>query len=277
MRYSEPFPRIGELVVAQVESIQRNTVQVKLEDFTGLPHEENAHGMVHISELSNRWVKNINNLVSIGQRVILTVLRVNESRGYVDLSLRRVSSTQRKLKMNEWKHNKKIQGLLKFYAEQHGMDIDELYDKALYNIIDTYGDFRSGFELIKEEGRKEMDKIADQLDLTEEQIDDLYELIQKNVKIPKIEITGEFEIISYEGNGIKIIQDALLSLDELEKPKGVEVDLQYIGAPIYRVEIKAKEYPEAERFLSDMEEKIQETITGNSYFELHRENLSNEA
>ena len=50
--------------------------------------------MVHISELWNQWVKNIHSLISVGQKVVLLVLRVNEERGYVDLSLRPFYGTE---------------------------------------------------------------------------------------------------------------------------------------------------------------------------------------
>ena len=121
-----PFPIPGELVVCNVVSIQQGYVQVKLEDYKGTSNEGNLIGMVHISELSNRWVKNIHSLISVGQKVVLLVLRVNEERGYVDLSLRRVTMEQKTNKMNDWRYAVKAENLLKFFAEQHKTTLEDI-------------------------------------------------------------------------------------------------------------------------------------------------------
>ena len=88
------FPKEGKFVVAKVTEVQDQYVYVELIDFEGLDSEECARGMIHISEISSRWIKNIRNYVRIGQRVVLRVLRVDAEKGHVDLSLRRVNSAQ---------------------------------------------------------------------------------------------------------------------------------------------------------------------------------------
>ncbi len=270
-----PFPTIGEYVICRVLSIQHGYVQVLLEDYGGLPNEEKAHGMVHISELSNRWVKNINSIVSPGQRLVLQVLRVNESRGYVDLSLRRVNKVQRKKIMNDWRYSQKLEGLLKFFADQHEMTLNELYEIAIWDLINQYGNIRSAFEAIKEDG---IDKLKDTegVTLTEEMLNELYDFIIKNVTIAKVNLVVEYDIRSTAGDGLLHIKKAFKDAEDLEKEKGVEAKFIYIGAPIYRVEIEAKDYPTAERHLRNITETLETTISPSGAIELLRDDLSNE-
>lgn len=269
-----PFPTPGELVICRVTNVQRGYVQVELEDYSGLQREEHAQGMIHISELSNRWVKNITSIVSVGQRVVLQALRVNEDRGYLDLSLRRVNKIQRTTTMNAWRYAVKLEGLLNFFAEKHGMTLVELYEKAIWTLIDTYGDIRTAFEEIKEEGFEVLENL-EKIDLTPEIKQELFDLIIENVTISKVNLTVEYDIRSFEGNGIELIKEALNSAAKLRRKKGVETNFFYIGAPIYRMELEAKDYPDAEKHLSKVTAKIESVIGNKGKVECLRDELSN--
>ncbi|KKK83062.1 hypothetical protein LCGC14_2797170, partial [marine sediment metagenome] len=98
------FPREGEFLVCKVTEVERQYVYVDLIDYKGLPSEDSAKGMIHISEISSRWIKNIRSFVRIGQRLVLRVLRVDKEKGHIDLSLRRVNSAQKDIRMKEWKY-----------------------------------------------------------------------------------------------------------------------------------------------------------------------------
>ena len=270
-----PFPQTGELVIARVTNIQRTYVQVELEDYAGLPHEKRAQGMVHISELSNRWVKNITSLASIGQRIVLQVVRVNTDRGYLDLSLRRVNKIQRATVMNQWRYAIKLEGLLNFFAEQHGMELNKLYEDAIWALIDKYGEIRTAFETIKEDGIDALNSV-EEINLPEDLMQELYQLIIDNITISKVDLQVEFDIRSYEGDGIEIIKNAFAAVNRIRKPKGVEVDFSYIGAPIYRMNLEAKDYPTAEKHLEKISKKFEEFIGNKGVVKMQREDLSNE-
>ena len=270
-----PFPTPGEVVVCRVTNVQRGYVQVELEDYTGLAHEQRAQGMIHISELSNRWVKNINSIIAVGQRVVLSVLRVNEDRGYLDLSLRRVNKVQKQNIMNSWRYENKLEGLLKFFAEQNKIEMSVLFDKAIWPLVDKYGDLHSAFEEIKEEGKEELLKVKE-LEIPEDLTEALYQLIVDNVTISKVNMTVEYDIRSHEGNGIELIKEAFKSAGKLRKAKGIETEFTYIGAPIYRLELEAKDYQSAEKHLAKITSKIESIIGNNGSIEVSRDNLSNQ-
>ena len=60
------FPKEGEFIVARVKEVQHQYVYVDLIDYDGLESEPSARGMIHISEISSRWIKNIRTYVRIG-------------------------------------------------------------------------------------------------------------------------------------------------------------------------------------------------------------------
>lgn len=257
------FPEVGELVVAQVEAIERMYIYVRLEDFTGTFNADadsatdpRARGMVHISELANRWIRNISNFAKVNQRLVLKVLRVDEDKGHIDLSLRRVNKEQKASQMNEWKYEVKAENLLKIFGEKHDMTLDEVYDAIGWDLVDKYGDAHHAFESIKQEGRESLDEF----DLEDEHLDDLFEQIDSSVTIHRISIEGEFEMIVYEGQGVEVLKEAIEKAKKIKKEELVDFEFHYIGAPYYKMKITAKDYPTAEKHLAKIKKNLRKVI-----------------
>ncbi|MBD3350974.1 MAG: S1 RNA-binding domain-containing protein [Candidatus Lokiarchaeota archaeon] len=260
------FPEIGELVVAQVENIEKMYIYVRLEDYVG-NHEEKiseaedirARGMVHISELANRWIKNINNFARINQRLVLKVLRVDERKGHIDLSLRRVNKEQKTNKMNEWKYEVKAENLFRMFGKEHDLSLIDMYDLFGWPLIDAYGSIHEAFDAIKKQGKSVVDDIKIEEDY-EDLKDEFFELIDSSVQLQQVDIEGQFEIVVYEGNGVDIVKDAFKSVKKIKKGKFTNFDFLYIGAPYYRVKITANDYPTAEKYLKKIRDEMTKKI-----------------
>ena len=52
-------------------------------------------GMVPLSELSRRRIRSVGKLVRVGRQEIVSVIRVDDKAGYIDLSKKRVSSEEK--------------------------------------------------------------------------------------------------------------------------------------------------------------------------------------
>jgi len=257
------FPDIDEIVVAQVEKIESTYIYVRLEDYIGLGVEEpdnpgsfRAQGMVHISELANKWIKNISTFVKVGQRLALKVLRVDSSKGHIDLSLRRLTSEQINAKIQEWRYETKIENLLKLFGQQNGMELKEIYEKIGWPLIDKFGDIHTALDKIKEEGIKVLDFLKIEPDLKTK----FFNFIDENIMLQRVFIEGQFEIIVYCENGVEIIKDAILSAANIPKENSVEIYFRYIGAPYYPIKIIAKDFPTAENYLKKIKDIIFEKI-----------------
>src|SRR5437867_2013782 len=83
------MPEVGDLFVATVTRVEDYGAYVKLDEFSGI------EGLVHISEISTTWVRNIREHARQGQKLVLRVLRVSSQRNQIDLSLRRVTGREK--------------------------------------------------------------------------------------------------------------------------------------------------------------------------------------
>lgn len=266
------FPREGEFVVAKVTEVQNQYVYVDLIDFEGLDSEKCARGMIHISEISSRWIKNIRNYVRIGQRIVLRVLRVDIDKGHVDLSLRRVNSAQRENRIKEWKYALKLENLLQFLTETEGINItlDEAYEQIAFPVLDLFETYQEAIETLRENGEEILSELKD---IKDEIKTALLKIIDENVSISTVSISGKVKLSFTSENGVdQIIESLLEALDVIEPKKTRNINIHYIAAPFYRLEVVSKDYLDAENILSDALEIIEQNAEKyNGTFEFIRD------
>ncbi|MBN1216973.1 MAG: S1 RNA-binding domain-containing protein [Candidatus Lokiarchaeota archaeon] len=254
-----PFPKEGEFIVAKVTDIENQYVYVELLDYKGLPSEHSARGMVHISEISSRWIKNIRTHLREGQRIVLRVIRVDPEKGHVDLSYRRTNDAQRKNKMKEWKYAVKFENLLQFFVNEYeNLSLDDAYEKIGFPILKLFDDnYQDVVEELKENGEDLLNNIEG---ITEEQKASFLKIVDENVEISTINILGKITLKFNQNNGIDLLKETLLKAQSsIKNPRRTRnLELTYIAAPKYRLEIIAKDYLDAENILSDALEVFEE-------------------
>ncbi|MHA1148821.1 MAG: translation initiation factor IF-2 subunit alpha [Promethearchaeota archaeon] len=272
VRSRTPFPSEGDFIIGRVKEIQRQYVYVDLIDYEGLESEETATGMIHVSEISSSWIKNIRNFVRLNQIIVCRVLRVDEHKGHIDLSIRRVNSAQRKNRMKEHKYATKFENLLQFLCDEKNITLDEAYEMIGWPLLEMYGDeYQDTVEELKEHGKELMSRLKN---VSEDIKKAFIKIVDDNVKISTVSIVGKLKIILTNSNGIEIIKDALISAKKvIPNPKETrKISISYLGAPFYRLEIVTKDYVDAENLLSEALEIVEEKIKEhNGTFEFIRD------
>jgi translation initiation factor 2 subunit 1 len=250
------FPEIGEFVVAKVETVNPTYAYVNLEDYEGNTPGGRARGMVHVGEIASHWVRNIHDFIKENQRVVLKVLRTDEVKGHIDLSLRRVSPQQKKEKLKTWKRAVKAENILQIIGEHVEKSLDEMFEAWGFQLWREYGgDILTAFEEIKEEGPN---TIVQWDTVPEEWRQFIFDIIDQNVEIPYVSITAEMKVSSLSPTGVQDVKEALLAGLNVEHEKGVKVSMHVIGAPRYKLDIVAKDYQDAE----DLYGQIQRAVEG---------------
>ena len=185
------WPEVGDLVVATVRRIVDYGAYVYLDEY-------GKEGLLHISEISSSWIRNIRDHVREGQKLVLKVLRVNPEKGHVDLSLRRVTKRERIEKIYLWKRERKAESLLRSAAEKLGLSPEEIYEKVGAILEEKFGGIYDGLEELVRSGAK---ALAD-TNIPEEIVKVLEEIAREKIKIPTVRIKGLFELQCYKPNGV---------------------------------------------------------------------------
>nr|MDO8085024.1 hypothetical protein [Candidatus Sigynarchaeum springense]MDO8117425.1 translation initiation factor IF-2 subunit alpha [Candidatus Sigynarchaeota archaeon] len=274
-RKKNPLPDIGECVLATVAEVSPTHVYLILDDYRGYGPgrdginrdnfnihpgiKNNAVAYMHVSEVANFWIKQIRDFIKEGQKHVLKVLKIDK--GMVWVSKRRVTGKEAKKKITESKRSNKAEGLLNLLADKLKVDRDTIYEKIGFVLDDAYGgDLWGAFEDIKEQG---LDAVADlKFDVDESWLKELEKIVQQSVEIPVVNITGEFELISYEPNGVEVIKEALTAGASVlpQNDSTMTLSFQVLAPPRYRLEIVAPDYQSAEALLKRVEAKVLKVI-----------------
>jgi translation initiation factor 2 subunit 1 len=227
------WPQEAELVVCTVENVKDFVAFVSLDEYGG------RQGLIPISEIATGWIKYIRDHIREGQKIVCKVLNVDRNRGHIDLSLKDVNEHQRREKIREWKNESKAGKWLGFVAEQAGSPVAEIEDV----LIRKYGSLYPVFEDLVVDPEPTLKKLGFSKKIAEP----LQKVAQENVKVPKVEVTGHLQLTSNEPDGISVIRNALKKAGAEQKGSGVDVELLYLGAPMYRIKVIAPDYKKAEK------------------------------
>jgi translation initiation factor 2 subunit 1 len=241
------WPEVGDLVIATIESVTTYGAYAKLDEY-------DKQGLLHVSEISSSWIRNIRDFVREGQKAVLKVVRVDLEKGHIDLSLRRVTKRARIEKIRQWKQDRKAEALLRGVAEKVGLTAEEVYEKAGALLEDQYGLYE-GFEKIAKEGSEVLTSIG----VPENLAKAFTEVADERIRLKMVNVKGTLEIRCMKPNGVKVIQNSFLKAKKTEKPKDVDVRFYVIAAPKYSMEVSAENYKRAEEIL----QKVTQSVVSN--------------
>lgn len=241
MAKKDAYPEQGEFILATVKEVFRQGAFATLDEYG------DKKGMLHISEISLKWVRNIRDYVKEGQKVVLKVLNVNPERGHIDLSLRRVNDAQRKEKLYEVKQKQRTKRVIELLTKELNLSKKDMETEILSKLKD-YASPYDGFEAIAGENEL-IEKLGIKKDLRAKLLD----IITKNVKTPFVMVTGFVELKSYAPNGVDVIRESLIKIQKSGSKE--EIEVSYVSAPIYRVKIQAEDYKSAEKLLHKSTDK----------------------
>ena len=243
------FPEVGDLVVATVNKVEDYGAYVKLDEYAEI------EGLVHISEISTTWVRNIRDHAREGQKLVLKVLRVNPQRNQIDLSLRRVTGREKSEKMLEWKKERKAEAILKSAAEKLKKPEDDA-ESIKDTILEKFGGLYDPLEEAIEEGPEALVKAG----LSEEWAQAIAEVSKTKIKLERSKVRGTIAVSCHKPGGLEIIRQTLMGAKKVRRPRGSEIKIYTVGSPKYRVEVEAGSFEAAEKALNSVMDDILESI-----------------
>ncbi len=229
------WPEEGEIVVCVIKEVKKNGAYATLDNYG------DKEAFIFVGEIAAGWVKNIRGFVRKGQRMAAKVLKVNQERQSIELSLKSVSEERRREAMQKWKNENRATQLLGIVGERvkwSESQITEMHSE----LVEVFGALYSAFE----------ECAIDSSALNESGFEGKWteifvELAVENIVPPFVQIRGFLDIQVISEEGIEVIREAL-SAAEKAGSGGEEttVTCHYDGAPKYRVEIRAPDYKAAE-------------------------------
>ncbi len=247
---SAKAPDAGDYVIVRIRDI------VPYGAFVELVEYPEFRGFIHISEISNSWVKNIRHHIKEGQLRVAKVLGVSHHKRMCDLSLKRVSGAIEKRKLEEVRRRKRGQGLLRAAAKLASRPESEV-EKIADVLEEHFGDVLTAFESVVFEG----EHVLDSVDLPADWKSAIVAVAKKSIEIPRKTVRAEVSIQIPGPFGAKKIREILASARrKIEDNAHTDARIYYVGAPRYAIEVTTTDYKLADRILADVCEEIVRTV-----------------
>jgi len=245
----EGIPEEGDIVLATITRIEPHAAFIRLEEYEGV------EGLIHISEISKSWVKNIKSHLRVNQQVVCKVIRVKRQEKFVECSIRRVSEYDMRAKWEQVRRQKRAEAIIEIVAEKLGKKFEEVYE-ALKPLEKGFDELYLAFEEMKKRG-KEVAKGK----VPEKILDVLWEIVDRSVSLPRVSIKGILTLQSFAPDGVERIKKVLGSL---------KADVKYLGAPKYMLQVEGLDYKEAERRMAEILKKIEKNLTAREFMSFER-------
>ena len=242
------WPDEGDLVVCTVSNVKNFGAFVTLDEY------EAKEGFIHIAEVSSGWIKYIRDYVREGQKVVTKVLKVDQEKGHIDLSLKAVNEHQRREKIQEWKNEQKAENLLAIVATRLGKTPEQCWEEFGYDLLDSFGTLYRAFE----ESLMEEKALADE-GFKGGWVKTFIEVARENIVPPHVMIDGYVEATDFCPDGAVHLREALTKATM--ESDGVSVKVQYVGAPRYRLVVRAPDYKTAEEEIEKASARVIKALT----------------
>jgi translation initiation factor 2 subunit 1 len=244
------YPESGEFVIATAVKLQEHGVYVNLDEY-------GKNGYIPIGEVSSTWVKNIKDFVKEGQKLVLKVIRIDERKGHVDLSLRKVTEREKKDKLIQYKKSKKAEKLLESAAKSLNKDYEEAVKNVGIPLEDQFGDLYTALENTSAKGPDVLKAAG----INEAWAKALYDIAKDHVEPPSVQVTGVIQLSASGPKGVEDIKKAIMEGKKDSAKNGIKTEITYVGAPRYRIEVTAKDYKSAEETMKQTADAIILKIT----------------
>jgi translation initiation factor 2 subunit 1 len=253
----KPLPEPGEIVICTVRELTSHGIYVNLDQYDG------TNGFLHVSEISTGWVRNIDRVAKVSQKLVLKVIRVNRARREIDLSLRQVTNEERRAKVIEWKREERAIAIIDAVKKKVGLDDAE--EKAVkQKLEERFGTLYEALETAAKQGEKGIASAG----LAEKVAKAIVEVASEKIVPPRYEVGALVEVSSRSPEGIEQVKKNLLAA---ANASSANVHITYAGAPRYRVRITADDYKQAEKALDVVLEKIKDGVGKHDVFSFKRE------
>jgi translation initiation factor 2 subunit 1 len=240
------FPEEGELVVGTVTSIRNFGAFVTLDEYA------KKEAFIHLSEVATGWVKYIRDHVREGQKIVARVLRVDRSKGQVDLSLKRINDHQRRERIQLWKNEQRAAKLLAVVAKELKMEEPDTHALFAESLVEKYGSVFHAFEVASNDAKKFQKEHG-----KDPWVAAFLSVAADNLAPAHVTISGTLQIRSTAPDGLLRVREALKAAEAVS-PDSIRV--QYVGAPRYRIRVDGTQYKKVEDTLKKATEVALEKI-----------------
>jgi len=254
--YEQKFPEKDDVIICCVRKIADMGAYVDLSEYNDI------EGMILLSELSRRRIRSINKLIRVGRSECVIVIRVDQDKGYIDLSKRRVAEEDVTKCEEKYARAKTVHSILTHSAAilefEKDEQLEELYKNTAWYFDNKYGKVGACFDAFKLCITNS--SALDECDLDENVKKVVIDNIKRRMTPPAIKIRADIEVACYTYEGIDAVKDALRAGLNFNHDEEYPIRINLIAPPLFVVTTQSLERQEGLEKLQGSLDLIKKTI-----------------
>lgn len=227
-----------------------------------------------LSELSKRRIRSVSKLLRVGRTEICMVLRVDEQKGYIDLSKRRVAPEDAQAKEESFAKAKAVHSIMRHVAGLNNIPVEELCMKISWPLHKKY---QNAYEAFRKHVNEELN-VWDEIDFSQpgQDLTDQKEKIKEEIEVnlrrkliqQMIRLRAKVEVSCSDYEGIDAIKKALLKGMEASTEE-YELKIRLVACPLFILTCMCKDKEAGMAMLHEAIGLMQKSIeSDNGKFEL---------
>jgi len=231
--YENEFPEVETTVVVQVLKIDD-----KIGAYVSLLEYDGKEGMINLGELSKKRIRSMAKILRIGSIEVCMVMSVDEDKGYINLSKKRVEPEDAPPKLEQFARAKAVHGIMQHVSSKHSIDVEDLCSKVSWPLHTKH---ESAFEGFKRHIEGEINiwtdvdfsqPGTDMSSMAEELKKDIEVHMQRRLIASTLRLMAKCEVSCHEYEGIDAIKIALKEGYKASK-EACEVNIKLIAHPVF--------------------------------------------
>jgi len=192
------------------------------------------------------------------------VLRVDQEKGYIDLSKRRVVPEEAVVKEEEFAKAKAVHGIMRHISQLHDVPVEIMCKQVSWPLYEKYG---SAYEAFRKHVNNEVN-LWTELDFSAKEFEDKTEKIQNDIETAlkrrliqqTLRLRGKIEVSCNEYEGIDAIRDALNEGLKVST-KDCELKINLVAHPVFVLTCVCRDKVQGVQCMDDAMKRIEESIT----------------
>lgn len=222
--YEKRFPEKNDVVIVKVKRVAEMGAYVSLLEYNGL------EGMILMSELSKRRIRSVKKIVRVGRHEVVLVLRVDQEKGYIDLSKKRVAQEDILRCEERFSKSKKVNQIISHVAQKHQIRVEELNKLITWPLQKIYGHALNAFR-----NPDFATEIVHTLDISDAIKQSLLKDINLRLASHTMRMRARIDLWCYGPAGVDAVRDVLIKGKEVAS-RGydkADVKIKLIAPPQY--------------------------------------------
>jgi translation initiation factor 2 subunit 1 len=260
--YENEFPPEGDdsLVLARIDKFDdKSGAYVSLLEYDG------REGMINLGEISKKRIRSMLKILRIGSIEVLSVMNVDEEKGYINLSKKRVEPEVIQPKQEQFARAKAVHGIMQHVSASHGLEVEDLCEKVSWPLHTKHecaftafkrhieGEFNIWDDVDFTKPGKDLSHLADKIK------EDVEMYMKRRLIVATVRLMAKCEVSCHEYEGIDAIKEALNEGRKASKD-GLELDIKLIAHPVFALTCMCQEKESGVKVISAALDLIKASI-----------------